>query len=107
MGWRVDGCRAKERFAFAAIGPRLVVLDLADPLQPRAVSELRYSEVIRTLALDGASAYLTLPDSLHVLDLSDALAPREVGRIVRDGTPRAARLEEPCIRLRLFNDRYL
>jgi photosystem II stability/assembly factor-like uncharacterized protein len=78
--------------AYLGVGPRLIVLDVADPRAPRQVGQ---SEALPGLVQDvdvvGDLAYVAAGDAgLAVLDISDRGSPRQVGAVQTRGS--AARL---------------
>lgn len=64
---------------YAAIGRRLDVIDASNPAQPRRVGQLSMAGPIRSLALDGQTAYTISTDTLFVIDVSDPVRPMIVG----------------------------
>lgn len=69
------------RYACLSAGPRLVVLDLAQPAQPRLLGQVVTGLApITRLAVAGDYAYaLDMAGQLHVVTLAGLAAPREVG----------------------------
>jgi hypothetical protein len=64
---------------YAAIGRRLDVIDASNPSEPRRVGQLPMPGPIRSLALDGQTAYTISYDTLSVIDVSDPARPMIVG----------------------------
>jgi len=69
------------RYACLSVGPRLVVLDLAQPTQPRLLGQVVTGLApIASLAVSGDYAYAAdLAGQLHIVALAGPAAPREVG----------------------------
>lgn len=71
------------RYAYLGVGPRVEVVDVADPRAPRFVGRSEILPgVVRGLALDdeGDRLYVAAGQGgLRVLDVADPAAPREVG----------------------------
>jgi hypothetical protein len=69
------------RLAYAGIGSRLVVLDVADPASPAAVGQTApLPGPVSSVVLSGTRAYVAdWNGGLHVVDVSDPASPAEVG----------------------------
>gem|GEM_PF-1837804 len=78
LSWAVA---VQGRYACLSAGPRLVVLDLAQPAQPKLVGQVVTGLApITRLAVAGDYAYaLDMGGQLHVVALAGPAAPREVG----------------------------
>ncbi|MFQ5518265.1 MAG: LVIVD repeat-containing protein, partial [Acidimicrobiia bacterium] len=68
-------------YAYIGMGPRLVILDVADPAHPRVVGQTApLPGVVWDVAVAGGYAYLADYDAgLRIIDVSQPAAPAEVG----------------------------
>ncbi|HQN44224.1 MAG TPA: NosD domain-containing protein, partial [Anaerolineaceae bacterium] len=80
-GGPTQGIAVQGDYAYMGVGPRLVVVDISDPVNPRQVG---YSPVFGDFVLDvvvsGNYAYVTAGGAgLQVIDITNPLAPVPIG----------------------------
>ena len=71
--------------AYIGVGPRLVVLNVADPAHPAFSGETRpFPSVVKGVAVSGTFAYVAAGESggLRIVNVSDPAHPLEVGSFV-------------------------
>lgn len=80
-GGTIAAVAANEELALIGEGPRLAVVDLADPAAPVVIGRTPpFLDVIQVVATDGAIALAAGRDGgLHVIDLADPAAPVAIG----------------------------
>ncbi len=67
-------------YAYAGIGPRLVVVGVSDPAAPTWLGSHVLPEMPRDIAVEGEHVYVATGGAgLHILDLTDPLQPSERG----------------------------
>lgn len=74
-------------YAYLGVGPRLVVLDVSDPAQPRPVGQTAMMpETVQDVHMSGTLAYVADGEGgLRIVDVSDPTEPRELGGYNTDG----------------------
>jgi hypothetical protein len=83
-------------YAYLGVGPRVVVVDVADSTRPRPVGQSPVlAGAVQSIALDGGYAYVAggLRGGLTILDLSDPVHPRRVAALETPGTARRVQLQ--------------
>lgn len=72
---------ARGDYAYVGVGPRVVVLDVANPAQPREIGRTPpLTGLVRSLAVDGGLvSAATVGGGLWVVDVDDPERPRPVG----------------------------
>jgi hypothetical protein len=66
-------------YAYLNVGPRLVVLDIADLTHPTVVGQSSPLSGFESVIVSDSHAYIAGEGGLHVIDVSDPTAPAEVG----------------------------
>ncbi|MCO6452869.1 MAG: hypothetical protein J5I90_18950 [Caldilineales bacterium] len=81
FGGAVYDAAATEDYAFIGVGPRLLVLDVSAPGQPRKVGQTKImAGVVRSVALVDKHIYVGAgAGGLHIVDVSDPAQPVIVG----------------------------
>lgn len=81
LGGYTGAVAVQGQLAFLGIGPRLVVLDISNPAQPRALGQSDIlPDVIQALSIQDTYAYiLTQDNSLHIFNISDTGSLQEIG----------------------------
>jgi len=81
VGGPTQGIAVQGNYAFLGVGPRLVVVDLADPANPHQVAAgAVLDDLVRGVAVSGALAYVAAgADGLRVVDISDPASPAAIG----------------------------
>ncbi len=80
--------------AYVGVGPRLVVLDIADPAHPALLGRTGVlGGVVRDIVLAGGYAYVAAGSAgLIVIDVSNPAAPVQVGAVDTAGDARGVAL---------------
>jgi hypothetical protein len=83
IGGEARAVAVQGSYAYAGIGPRLVIFDLSDPAQPLFVGQTAVlRNLVRDVALAGDYAYAVSTENgggLHIIDVSDPAAPFQAG----------------------------
>jgi hypothetical protein len=74
------------RYAYLNVGPRLVVLDVADLAHPTVVGQSPPLPGFESVAVAESHAYVAGEGGLHVIDVSDPVAPTAVGLYATTGS---------------------
>ncbi len=81
---------AQGNYAYVGIGPRLVVFDISDPVNPRPVGQGPIlPHLVYKVAVAGDYAYVTDENDLYIIDVRDPAHPVTVGKVVTPGYARA------------------
>lgn len=82
-GGTIQSLAIRGRFAYAGIGPRLVILDISDPHQPLRVGQTEpVGHIVFDIALDGPYAYLAAYEGgMRIVDVSNPAEPRVISSV--------------------------
>jgi hypothetical protein len=79
LGGLSNAVAVQDHYAYLNVGPRLVVLDIANPAEPVEVGKSSPLSGFEDLAITGNQAYVAAGDGgLLVMDVSDPSAPAQV-----------------------------
>ena len=79
LGGLSNAVAVQDHYAYLNVGPRLVVLDIANPAQPVEVGQSSPLSGFEDLTVTGNHAYVAAGDGgLLVMDVSDPSAPAQV-----------------------------
>ncbi len=81
LGGTVRAIALRGSRAYVGVGPRLVILDVSDPIHPAAVGRtVPLSGPVASVALSDTHAYVVTGQNggMHTVDISDNTAPRVV-----------------------------
>jgi parallel beta-helix repeat protein len=81
VGGRTEDVAVQGDYAYVAVGLRLVVLDVSEPITPTEIgSTSPVSQFVEGVAINGTEVYLAVGTTgLRVVDVSDPTDPVEVG----------------------------
>jgi hypothetical protein len=83
IGGATDGLAIQGDRLYAGVGPRLVVLDIADATHPRVLGDVMLSGRVTDVAVSGQFAYVAADYAgLQVVDVGDPAAPLVVGSLL-------------------------
>jgi hypothetical protein len=86
-GGQTKAVAVQGRYAYAGVGPRLVVLDISEPTELREVGVTRpFPYPVEDIAVNGTLAYVASGGAgMRVVDVSDPAHPVETGAFVSRG----------------------
>lgn len=80
LGGDTNAVLVQGNYAYIGVGPRLVILNIANPADPIVVGQGDpLPDMVEGIALSGNYAYVAKFSGLHILDVADPSAPVEVG----------------------------
>jgi hypothetical protein len=85
----------RDGYGYVGVGDQLVILNVADPAQPKRVGSVRLADQIRDMVVAGQYAYVAANRAgLRIVDIADPAAPAEVGAFEPDLPPEVLLAQE-------------
>jgi hypothetical protein len=81
IGGTTYAAAAQGNYAYVGIGPRLAIVDVADPVHPSLLGQTKvFQKVVQGVAVEGDYAYAVDGNpGLYIVDVSNPMAPAVVG----------------------------